>query len=127
MIALHCELLSVRLGLLEMEENCPPDMVEAIATVIYAAKRVEVKEFVDVCNLLLIECLRQIANQFAAKFGKEFAAMHHSNSKGTVNQKVLDKLSVQPPGENPVIDLLKDIASTYDVLFLFICLIILKD
>ena len=56
---LFCELLVVRLRLIEQEKDLPDDLKEAVATCIYAAKRMgELPE------------LGQIKSQFAAKYGR---------------------------------------------------------
>ena len=60
-VGLFCELLVARMGLLDSEATCPVDALEAAASVIYCAQRVDVQEFVQVANLL------------ALKFGKDWA------------------------------------------------------
>ena len=56
-LALMCELLIQRIGLITSAKTCPPDLVQAVATIIYCANRVEVPE------------LKDVAMQLAAKFG----------------------------------------------------------
>ena len=80
------------------------EMQEAIATLIYCAKRIDaVPEFVTVANL------------FAVKFGKEWAQAHYSNGSGFVNPGLLSKMSLQPPTLACVIDELKAIAAEANV------------
>jgi hypothetical protein len=79
-------------------------MQQAVATIIYCAKRVDtVPEFVTVANL------------FAMKYGKEFAHSHHVNESGFVNPEIVSKLSVQPPTYNQVSDELLSIAQEFKV------------
>ena len=59
-LSLLCELLHERMGLIVSMKQCPPDMVESVSTLIWAAPRVEVPE------------LQKVAKQFKAKYGKEF-------------------------------------------------------
>lgn len=86
---LFCELLIVRIPLIEASKDLPQDLKEAIATVIYAAGRsTELPE------------LGQIRQQFAAKYGKEYvgACMDSSTASACgVNHVAISKLSVKPP------------------------------
>jgi hypothetical protein len=76
-LQLYCELIVTRMGLIDAEAACPDNMQQAVATIIYCAKRVDtVPEFVTVANL------------FAMKYGKEFAHSHHVNESGFVNPEV---------------------------------------
>ena len=100
-MGLYCELVMVRLQLLESKEQCPEEMIEQIASIIYCAKRLDIKEFVDV------------ANQFAMKFGSEFAKAHHENALGKVNPIIAQKLSVSPPSSEKLDEKLLDISCQF--------------
>lgn len=66
-------------------EGCPPDLHEAVCTLLYCEHRTEAAE------------LEVIAKQLTYKYGAEFAALAASNTGGCVNERVVHKLSVQPP------------------------------
>lgn len=104
MLELYCELLLARIGLLEAKE-CDPGLEEAVTTIIYTAPRTEVKE------------LQQLREIFAHKFGKEFAQAASDNSKGLIQQKVLRRLSTDPPSQELVTLYLTEIAKAYNVPF----------
>jgi vacuolar protein sorting-associated protein IST1 len=84
LLELYCELLSARAGLLE-GNVCDPGLEEAVKSIIYAAPKTEIKELSVVRNLL------------AEKYGKEFTLAAMENSDGKVSEKVIRKLSVEPP------------------------------
>lgn len=103
-LELYCELLLARIGLLEGKE-CDPGLEEAVTTIIYTAPRTEVKE------------LQQIREIFAYKYGKEFTQAAIENSKGLVQEKVLKRLSTDPPPQELVVLYLEEIAKAYNVPF----------
>jgi vacuolar protein sorting-associated protein IST1 len=102
LLELYCELLLARAGLLEAP-TCDPGLEEAVKSIIYAAPKTEIKELVVVRNLL------------ADKFGKEFALEAVENSDGKVSEKVVRKLSVEPPRAELVQGYLEEIAKAYGV------------
>ena len=60
---LHCDLLIVRVPLIDSSKDLPDDLRAPVATVTYAARRTtELPE------------LHQIASQFAGKYGREYVA-----------------------------------------------------
>jgi hypothetical protein len=62
-LELFCELITVRLPIIESQKLCPLDLKEAISSLIFAAPRcADLPE------------LQQIQGLFAVKYGKEFAA-----------------------------------------------------
>lgn len=83
-LELYCELLLARIGLLDAKE-CDPGLEEAVCTVIYAAPRTEIKE------------LHTIRDIFVTKFGRDFAKEALENPDVKIPEKVMTKLSVQPP------------------------------
>ncbi|KAF4126723.1 hypothetical protein GMORB2_0460 [Geosmithia morbida] len=101
-LELYCELLLARAGLLDAP-TCDPGLEEAVKSIIYAAPKTEIKELNVVRNLL------------ADKFGKEFALAAMDNSDGRVNEKVIRKLSVEPPRPELVQGYLEEIARAYGV------------
>jgi len=102
-LILMCDLLAARIGLLDSEKECPADLVEACASIIYCAGRVEVPE------------LKEIGQFLGAKFGKKWAEDFINNDTGVVSQRVIDRLSVKPPPLEDVLKLLTDIAEQYEI------------
>jgi vacuolar protein sorting-associated protein IST1 len=102
LLELYCELLLARAGLLE-GPTCDPGLEEAIKSIIYAAPKTEIKELGTVRSLL------------AEKYGKEFTLSALENSDGKVNEKVVKKLSVEPPRPELVQGYLEEIARAYGV------------
>lgn len=102
MLELYCELLLARSGLLEGTQ-VDPGLDEAIQSLIYAAPKTEIKELGTVRQLL------------AEKYGKEFVLGATDNAQGKVNEKVVKKLSVEPPRKELVQGYLEEIARAYGV------------
>uniref|UniRef100_A0A7S2BH55 IST1 homolog n=1 Tax=Florenciella parvula TaxID=236787 RepID=A0A7S2BH55_9STRA len=103
-LELLCELLHERVRLMTSEKDCPPDMEEAFCTLIWSANRVDG-----------IPELAEIAKQLRLKYGKEFFERALANEGGCVNERVLHKLSIQPPTAYLVREYLQAIASEYNV------------
>jgi vacuolar protein sorting-associated protein IST1 len=78
-------------------------MREAVCTLIWAASRVEIPELVEV------------KKQLTKKYGQDFAASAMRNVDGCVNERVMLKLSVQPPSAYLVMSYMKEIAKQYNV------------
>lgn len=102
MLELYCELLLARAGLME-GSVCDPGLEEAIKSIIYAAPKTEIKELATVRQL------------FGEKYGKEFVLTAMENVDGKVNEKVVKKLSVEPPRQELVQGYLEEIARAYGV------------
>lgn len=102
LLELYCELLLARAGLMD-GSTCDPGLEEAIKSIIYAAPKTEIKELITVRSLL------------AEKYGKEFVLTAMENADGKVNEKVVKKLSVEPPREELVVGYLEEIAKAYGV------------
>jgi len=102
-LSLNCELLSERIKLIEHSKECPPDLVSTIATLIYAAPRVDIPELVT------------IRKQFRAKYGKKFEEDAMNNVGGVLNERVVTKLSVQPPAAFLVQTYLEQICDKFEV------------
>uniref|UniRef100_A0A061RNH3 Regulator of vps4 activity in the mvb pathway protein isoform 2 n=1 Tax=Tetraselmis sp. GSL018 TaxID=582737 RepID=A0A061RNH3_9CHLO len=107
LLELFCDLLSVRLQLIERTKEIPSDMREAIASIIYAARRVpEVPEVL------------QLSQQLAHKYGKDFAASAAGEETCRlvqVNEKLIECLSVRPPTGQIKLDLLAEVAREFSV------------
>jgi len=102
-LSLNCELLSERIKLIQFSKECPPDLVSCISTLMYAAPRVDIPE-------LLV-----IRKQFTSKYGKKFDEDAMANAGGILNERVVAKLSVQPPAAYLVQTYLEQICEKYEV------------
>jgi hypothetical protein len=102
-LQLQCELLFERIKLIECSKQCPTDLVPVVATLIYASQRVDIPE------------LMEIRKQFRAKFGKKFEEVALENSTGILNERVVTKLSVDPPAAYLVQTYLERICEQYEV------------
>lgn len=103
-LELYCELLLARIGLLDSKE-CDPGLEEAVKTIIYAAPRVETRELHTIRDILVM------------KFGKEFGKAAIENEGGIVPDKVVKRLSIEPPSQELVSLYLKEIARAYHAPF----------
>ncbi|CAK9313807.1 unnamed protein product [Citrullus colocynthis] len=103
-LELFCELIVVRLPIIETQRECPLDLKEAISSVCFAAPRCA-----DLTELLQVQML------FAAKYGKEFvsAATELMPNCG-VNRQLIELLSVRAPSPEKKLKLLKEIAEEHD-------------
>lgn len=102
-LSLNCELLSERIKLIAFSKECPPDLVSCVSTLIYAAPRVDIPE------------LQLIRQQFRAKYGKKFEENALNNVGGVLNERVVTKLSVQPPAAYLVQTYLERICEKFEV------------
>ncbi|EIE21511.1 DUF292-domain-containing protein [Coccomyxa subellipsoidea C-169] len=106
-LELFLELLAVRVQLVEKCKDVPPDMIEALSSLVYAAQRVQ-----DFQELIVIRA------QLAGKFGKEFAAESSSDltcRKWHVNENLIRCLSIEAPAPEDKLATLSDIAQEYGV------------
>jgi len=102
-LELFCELVMARLGVIHVTKECPPDLREAVCTLIYAAPRTEVKE------------LAAVREQLIAKFGRELALAAVNNKDNCVNARVVHKLSIQTPENYLVFQYLNEIAKAFNL------------
>ncbi|KAL9254538.1 IST1-like protein [Drosera capensis] len=102
-IELFCELIAVRLPIIEAQRECPLDLKEAIASICFAAPRCA-----DLPELLQVQML------FASKYGREFvAAATELLPECGVNRQVMELLSVRAPSADKKLKLLKEIAEEH--------------
>ncbi|XP_022971810.1 IST1 homolog isoform X2 [Cucurbita maxima] len=89
-LELFCEFVLARVPIIESQKECPVELREAIASIIFAAPRCS-----DLPDLL------QLKNLFAVKYGKEFvSAISELRPDSGVNRSIIEKLAVSaPPGE----------------------------
>ncbi|KAJ8609411.1 hypothetical protein CTAYLR_009086 [Chrysophaeum taylorii] len=103
LLGLLCELVHERAQLVIFEKECPPDMKEAMCTLIWASQRTEVPE------------LREVARQLELKYGPEFTQEARTGENECVNTRVAHKLSIAPPSAKIVVNYLTAIAKEYDI------------
>jgi len=102
-LQLSCDLLFERIKLISTSSKCPEDLKSTIATLIWASNRVDIKE------------LGEIREQFRKKFGKQFDADAFENKNNMCNERIVAKLSVQPPTAFLVQTYLEQIADQFQV------------
>ncbi|KAJ8537983.1 hypothetical protein K7X08_014523 [Anisodus acutangulus] len=104
-VELFCELISVRLPIIEAQRECPIDLKEAISSVCFAAPRCA-----DLPELLQVQML------FAGKYGKEFiAAATELMPECGVNRQLIELLSIRAPAPDVKMKLLKEIAEEHQL------------
>jgi len=84
-LQLECELLYERILLVRSQDTCPSDLVSCVSTLIWASQRVDIPE------------LQDIRHQFRSKYGKKFDEAAITNAGGICNERVVAKLSIEPP------------------------------
>ncbi|KAI3901277.1 hypothetical protein MKW92_051534 [Papaver armeniacum] len=104
-LELFCEFVLARIPILDSQRECPSELKEAIASIIFAAPRCS-----DLPELLQIQSL------FTAKYGKEFISAAAELKPGTsVNRTIIEKLSVKAPSAEVKLSLLIEIAQKYNL------------
>ncbi|PSS00013.1 IST1-like protein [Actinidia chinensis var. chinensis] len=104
-IELFCELITVRLPIIEVQRECPLDLKEAISSVCFAAPRCT-----DLPELLQAQML------FVAKYGKEFvSAATELMPECGVNRQLIELLSIRAPDPDVKLNLLKEIAEEHQL------------
>ncbi|KAL4179107.1 hypothetical protein AMTRI_Chr13g85640 [Amborella trichopoda] len=99
-IELFCEFVLVRVPIIDTQRECPKELQEAIASIIFAAPRCS-----DLPELMHIQ------NLFTAKYGKEFtSAASELRPDSGVNRGIIEKLSVTAPAAELKLKILKEIA-----------------
>ena len=102
-LQLQCELLHERIKLLEYSKECPGDLIPVVSTLMWASQRVDIPELV------------MIRKQFRAKYGKKFEEAAMMNQGKVLNERVVSKLSVQPPAAYLVQTYLEKICAQFEV------------
>lgn len=104
-VELFCELIAVRLPIIEAQRECPLDLKEAISSVCFAAPRCA-----DLPELLQAQIL------FAGKYGKEFViAATELMPECGVNRQLVELLSIRAPAPDVKLNLLKEIAEEHQL------------
>ena len=103
-ISLMSELLGQRLQLIITQNACSPDLIEAVATIIYCSSRIaEIPE------------LQEITQQFALKYTKEWCLTHMNNESNCVSPRIIKLLGLRPPDFGTVMKALKECADEHGV------------
>nr|CAD1823383.1 unnamed protein product [Ananas comosus var. bracteatus] len=105
-IELFCEFILARVPILETQsKDCPLELQEAIASVIFASPRCS-----DLPELM------QLRNLFGAKYGKEFVSVASElRPDSSVNRLIIEKLTVRAPPPDLKLKILKAIAHEYNL------------
>lgn len=102
-LQLQCELLYERIKLIEYSKHCPPDLIPVVSTLLWASRRVDIPELIE------------IRKQFKGKYGKTFEENAMENRGSVLNERVVMKLSVDPPAAYLVQTYLEKIAEQFEV------------
>ncbi|KAK4261684.1 hypothetical protein QN277_004647 [Acacia crassicarpa] len=104
-IELFCELVVARLSIIAKQRECPADLKEGIASLIFAAPRCS-----EIPELLALK------DSFEKKYGREFvSAATDLRPNCGVNRLLIDKLSVRTPAGEVKLKVMKEIAKEYQV------------
>lgn len=104
-IELFCELVVARLSIIAKQRQCPADLKEGVASLIFAAPRCsEIPE------------LSALRNVFEKKYGKDFvSAATDLRPNCGVNRLLIDKLSVRTPTGEVKLKIMKEIAKEHKI------------
>ncbi|KAL8278717.1 hypothetical protein RQP46_008786 [Phenoliferia psychrophenolica] len=102
-LELYCELLLARFGLLETVREVDPGVAEAVAGVIHAAGRTELKE------------LHILRDMLMSKYGRDYSLDVLENVGGCVSTRITSKLAIAQPPSEQVDAYLHEIAKAYAV------------
>ncbi|RWR78125.1 filaggrin isoform X2 [Cinnamomum micranthum f. kanehirae] len=104
-VEVYCELIVARLHIIESQKNCPIDLKEPIASLIFASPRcADIPE------------LQDVRKQFTKKYGKEFVASAlELRPDCGVNHMIIEKLSAKTPDGDTKIKILTAIAQEHNV------------
>lgn len=103
-LELFCEFVLARVPILEAQKECPVELQEAIASIIFASPRCS-----DLPELL------QIRNLFTMKYGKEFVAgASELRPDSNVNRLIIEKLTARAPSAEVKLKTLKGIAQMFN-------------
>ncbi|KAJ8252588.1 hypothetical protein COCON_G00219000 [Conger conger] len=104
-LELYCDLLLARFGLIQSMKELDPGLQEAVSTLIWAAPRLQSE----------VSELKIVSDQLCAKYSKEYGKLCRTNQIGTVNDRLMHKLSVEAPPKILVERYLIEIAKNYNV------------
>lgn len=96
----YCQLIIKHRSAIKSQKECPSELKEAIASLVYAAPRCG--------DLQELQKLRDILS----KCGAEYSA---AALDGSVNQQIIQKLSGRPPNSDTRLNLLREISREYKI------------
>ncbi|KAE8668920.1 Regulator of Vps4 activity in the MVB pathway protein isoform 2 [Hibiscus syriacus] len=104
-IELFCELIIARLSIIKKRRECPTDLKEGIASLIFASPRcAEIPELIEIRNI------------FEKKYGTDFvSAATDLRPNCGVNRLLIDKLSVKTPTGEAKLKVMKEIAKEHNI------------
>jgi vacuolar protein sorting-associated protein IST1 len=103
-LELMCELVHERIRQVTTSVKDPPEeMKEAIASLIWASRNVDIEE------------LRNVRQQLRQKYTAEFVKQSETNENNLVNPRLYAKLTYKPPSQYLVVKYLEEIARAYNV------------
>jgi vacuolar protein sorting-associated protein IST1 len=102
-LELFCELLLARVPQISSSKDLPVELAESVSTLVYASYRIDVKE------------LEEVRKDLVLKFGEIVAVNAQQNSDGSVNPRVINKLSTAPPEQFLVLQYLREIAKEFKI------------
>lgn len=104
-LELYCDLLLARFGLIQSMKELDPGLQEAVSTLIWAAPRLQSE----------VTELKTVSEQLCAKYSKEYGKLCRTNQIGTVNERLMHKMSVEAPPKILVERYLIEIAKNYNI------------
>ncbi|XP_074598915.1 increased sodium tolerance 1-like protein [Brevipalpus obovatus] len=105
-LEMYCDLLLTRFSLIEQMKTLDEGLVEPISSLIWSAPRIEG------CTELKV-----VAEILVKKYGKVFAQAARENSLNKVNEKLIQKLSIEAPPKILVERYLVEIAKSQDIAY----------
>lgn len=104
-VEMYCDLVLARMGVLKTNKGVAGGMEEAISSLIWVTLRLQA----DVPELV------KVHKQLARKFGKEFCKSCEKNSLSNVNEKLVNKLSINTPPSILVEKYISEIAKSFNI------------
>jgi vacuolar protein sorting-associated protein IST1 len=104
-LEMYCDLLLARFGLIETMKTCDEGLLEAVCTLIWITPRLST----DIAEL------KQISEQLALKYGRPFAEQARANKTNSVNERIVERMSVQAPPRSLVENYLVEIGKSHNV------------
>merc|ERR1719469_235881 len=103
-LKLQCDMLVERVRLIDQsKKKCPQDLLQCIATLIYATSFVNIKEF------------SLMQKQFRNKYGKRFEEDAVTNKTNIVNEKIILLLNSSPAESHVVENYMGQICKQFEV------------
>ncbi|XP_077330515.1 IST1 homolog isoform X2 [Lithobates pipiens] len=105
LLEVYCTLIVEQIGLIHSMKDLDPSLAEAVSTILWAAPRLMTE----------IPEISTVADQLSNKYGKGYRNKCQENTHRTVNQTVIQKLSVEAPPKFLVDEYLQKIATEFNI------------